>query len=58
MNENLDRLRHRLRHGWHPRKDAHWFWWVLAALIVLLSIAKLEIPKVWRRRPKHLRLTK
>jgi len=39
MNDNLDRL----RHGWHPRKNAAWFWWVGADLIALCGIIKAII---------------
>jgi len=34
--ENLDRL----RHGWFPRADARWYWWMIADAMVLVSILK------------------
>jgi len=44
--ENLKRL----RGGWHPRKDARWYWWVLADAMVLVSILKMWAGrKVWGR---------
>jgi hypothetical protein len=41
MNENLDRI----KHGWFPRKDAHWIWWIVADVIVLIGIVKMWITK-------------
>jgi hypothetical protein len=48
MNENIDRI----RDGWIPRKDAHWFWWVVADAIVLVSILKLIVMDKLRARRK------
>jgi hypothetical protein len=44
VNENLDRL----RHGWQPRKDARWYWHVLADLIMLVGMVRRRV----RRRRK------
>ena len=38
----------RLRHGWHPRKDAHWVWWVIADTMVAVSIIKMWIARKFR----------
>jgi hypothetical protein len=47
MNKNLDRI----RKGWHPYRDAHPIYWVLADLIVLKFIViltiKRKIRKLW-----------
>jgi hypothetical protein len=43
MNENMDRI----KHGWHPRKDANWIWWIIADGIVLTAIAKMRIKQIW-----------
>lgn len=48
MKENLDRI----LHGWFPRQDAHWFWWVVADIIVLVSIMKLVVMDKLRARRK------
>jgi hypothetical protein len=47
MNENLDRL----KHGWSPRKDANWVWWMLADGIVLIAIMKMWIKKKLQPKP-------
>ena len=39
MNKNLDRM----LHGWFPRPDAHWIWWLVADIVVLVSILKLVV---------------
>ena len=49
MNENLDRL----RHGWFPRHDAHWIWWIIADVVVLVAIAKLAVRSALRGRGKR-----
>jgi hypothetical protein len=47
-NENLERL----LHGWFPRQDAHRFWWVVANIIVLVSILKLIVMDKLRAKRK------
>jgi hypothetical protein len=41
MNENLKRL----QSGWCPRKDAHFIYWILSDIIMLISMIKSLIKK-------------
>ena len=43
--ENLDRL----LHGWFPRPDANWTWWIIADIVVFVSMLKLIVQNKLRR---------
>ena len=48
MKENFDRI----KHGWQPRKDAHWAWWLIVDIIVLVSMLKRMAMNKLRARRK------
>ena len=49
MNENLDRI----KHGWSPRKDANWIWWIIADGIVL-GCDRKDVDQTDMAQPKGL----
>lgn len=40
----------RLRGGWFPRRDARWYWWVIADAMVLAGVVRRWAERKVRRR--------